>query len=185
MATSLSKGQITHPSVLGRCVFSTQGSAAPFLELDNVAAGSLRFVYYQPLKKDSMKFYSFDFRELDILPSQGSTKMSTAHSHNPVVSILTHDFTRICSPKPSSPILTGTILKQLNLAHLLMDSVIGAARHDEISPTSKSQSASAGHPLSASDSIAYLRSYTCFQPLLATLRQLQIPLREYFTSATS
>ncbi|OBZ76949.1 N-acetylglucosaminyl-phosphatidylinositol biosynthetic protein gpi1 [Grifola frondosa] len=172
----------THPSVLGRCMFPIQGSAAPSLELDNVAAGALRFVYYQPLKKDSMRFYSFDFRELDILPSQSSTKISTAHSHNPVVSILTHDFTRICSPKLSSPILTGTILNQLNLAHLLMDSVNRAARHDEISSSPKSQSASAGHPLTSSDSVAYLRPYTCFQPLVATLRQLQIPLREYFTS---
>ncbi|GBE83546.1 N-acetylglucosaminyl-phosphatidylinositol biosynthetic protein [Sparassis crispa] len=114
------------PAIVGRCYFSQQGKSSPsnpgidfFGDVNNSDHRvPTPFIYYVRPRREMMRFYSFDSRELDILPSHESTDVSCP-TKRPEISVLTHDFTRPAFM--SVPALDSRILGQLNVAELLTD----------------------------------------------------------------
>ncbi|KAI0718601.1 Gpi1-domain-containing protein [Cerioporus squamosus] len=118
------------PTILGHC--SGQRDASPILSLsegrysrgeDNFFAGGVQLVYYRRYKRQSMRFYSFNFSELDILPSQ-EARLVGSSGKNVDDCFLQADITRV-SPATSrkGSGLNAHVLSQVNLAHLLADIV--------------------------------------------------------------
>ena len=60
--------------------------------------GDTQLVLYRRHKRQSMRFYTFDFNELDILPSHDSNGALERPQKNPVDSHLAADPTRKGSP---------------------------------------------------------------------------------------
>lgn len=74
----------------------------------------MQLVMYRRHKRRSMRFYAFNFKELDILPSQESPEVSTRPK--PMISnqFLQADFTRSGSPGTRrGTALDGEVLSQV------------------------------------------------------------------------
>ncbi|TBU25742.1 N-acetylglucosaminyl transferase component-domain-containing protein [Dichomitus squalens] len=110
------------PVVLGHCRSrSSEGRSLEFSFLDdsqNLEVGQL--LVYRRHKRSSMRFYSFNFSELDILPSQESEGSDTRNVAALANESLAADFTRLgSSPKRKGAVFDAEVLSQANLAHLL------------------------------------------------------------------
>ncbi|RDX42865.1 Gpi1-domain-containing protein [Lentinus brumalis] len=109
------------PQILGR--YTKEAPHTLSFADRRYSAGTVQVVYYQRYKRQSMRFYSFNFSELDILPSQESRVVSSNGAEFDD-RFLQADFTRppsTTSRKGSG--LNADVLSQVNLAHLLADIV--------------------------------------------------------------
>ncbi|KAI1792425.1 Gpi1-domain-containing protein [Ganoderma leucocontextum] len=107
------------PVILGYCRPSS-GGHSPELSLDAHVSNGMQLVMYRRHKRQSMRFYAFNFNELDILPSQESTEFSLPGTAMTPNEFLRADFTRLGSPSTrKGTALDGEVLSQVNLAHLL------------------------------------------------------------------
>ncbi|KAI8989047.1 N-acetylglucosaminyl transferase component-domain-containing protein [Trametes punicea] len=118
------------PTVIGFCVASASNSIPPVLRIkerslhDDPSPDVLRCVLYRRHKRQSMRFYTFDFNELDILPSQESNGNSSPTSSRNAYALLDADFTRIqTSASRRGASLDAEVLSQANFARLLSDLV--------------------------------------------------------------
>ncbi|KAI0922868.1 hypothetical protein AcV5_009737 [Taiwanofungus camphoratus] len=115
------------PRILGLCEFAENknvngGLPNPSLQLESgsgILSRTYQIVYYKRPRRDLMQFYSFDFRELDILPAQHSHDAVRRYTLDEGDLDFKHDFTR---PSFSSSFDSG-VLNQLNLAQVLVDVV--------------------------------------------------------------
>ncbi|KAH9936698.1 Gpi1-domain-containing protein [Amylocystis lapponica] len=121
------KDPLQNPVIVGYYTQAESSHGSPFQlfgddEVSQTRMGTFtpRFVHYQRLKRDSMRFYSLDFRELDIHPSHEPLQ---PREHGPEQNMLfmENDFTR--SEFSSSGCLDSRVLNQLNTAQYLVDIV--------------------------------------------------------------
>ncbi|KAI0649851.1 N-acetylglucosaminyl transferase component-domain-containing protein [Trametes meyenii] len=116
----------TNPTVIGRCFppSSEEGAADLHLKEELNVKGDLQFVFYKRHRRQSMRFYAFDFNELDILPSQGSAHDRALSSASNLDAVLNADFTRFrTSYSRGRASLDWEVLRQANFAQLLADLV--------------------------------------------------------------
>ncbi|KAJ2974413.1 hypothetical protein NUW54_g11898 [Trametes sanguinea] len=123
-----------------RDMFSSQptviafGEAAPLLSPEDY-----RIVLYRRHRRHTMRFYAFDFNELDILPLQDSAHDPSPSSVKNAEAALQADFTRTqpaASRKGGS--LDAEVLSQANFAQLLADLVECQRQHRGVQPPAPS-----------------------------------------------
>ncbi|KAM5536827.1 hypothetical protein V8D89_009545 [Ganoderma adspersum] len=109
------------PTILGYCRPSS-GGRSPELSFDDniISSDGMQLILYQRHKRQSMRFYAFNFNELDIQPSQEATGVSTHSTRIMSNDFLKADFTRLGNPDArKGTTLNGEVLSQVNLAQLL------------------------------------------------------------------
>ncbi|KAH9903313.1 N-acetylglucosaminyl transferase component-domain-containing protein [Cubamyces lactineus] len=113
------------PSVIGTCEDPTSKDSLPkFLLSERPTGEAPHIVLYQRHRRQSMRFYAFDFSELDILPSQGSVHDPSPLSSKNANAVFATDFTRVRGSNPSrAHSLDGEVLNQANFAQLLAELV--------------------------------------------------------------
>ncbi|KAI0657593.1 N-acetylglucosaminyl transferase component-domain-containing protein [Cubamyces menziesii] len=113
------------PCVIGTCKAASPKNSLPTLSIRGTPSDQIsHFVMYQRHRRQSMRFYAFDFTELDILPSQGSVHDPLPLSSKNANAVLSADFTRVrnlAASRASS--LDAEVLNQANFAQLLADLV--------------------------------------------------------------
>ncbi|KAI0705470.1 N-acetylglucosaminyl transferase component-domain-containing protein [Earliella scabrosa] len=114
------------PVVLGHCNVSSKDQYPQISFVPELPGqDNLQFVLYRRHRRPSMRFYSFNFNELDILPSQDSdaTPSQLERSVQLANDSLAADITRRCTASTRSGVFDGEVLSQVNLAHFLSDLV--------------------------------------------------------------
>ncbi|RPD61557.1 Gpi1-domain-containing protein [Lentinus tigrinus ALCF2SS1-7] len=122
------------PTILGRCFVTRRAPPTLSFSDSRINLGSVQLVYYQRHKRQSMRFYSFNFSELDILPSQEAQKTLPVPSTDVHERSLKADFTRQTPRRGSA--LDGEVLSQVNLAHLFADIVDRQLGSAKLAPSS-------------------------------------------------
>lgn len=69
-----------------------------FVRLRSSSIVDFQIVLYQRHTRQSMRFYTFDFNELDILPLQDSAEDKSPTATKNANASLSADFTRTCGP---------------------------------------------------------------------------------------
>ncbi|KAI0772949.1 Gpi1-domain-containing protein [Trametes elegans] len=114
------------PTLIGYSVLPMERASLPLFRRlhpteDDVAC---QIVFYRRYRRQSMRFYAFDFSELDILPSQASAGDPIQVSMKNADAILCADFSRLHSPGARKGMsLDGAVLTQANFAQHLADMV--------------------------------------------------------------
>ncbi|KAI0672228.1 N-acetylglucosaminyl transferase component-domain-containing protein [Trametes maxima] len=135
----------TSPTIIGRCFPpSSQGAVADLHLKEELnikgCIGDLQFVLYKRHRRQSMRFYAFDFNELDILPSQGSAHDRAPSSASNLNTVLNADFTRPRAPRSQERTsLDWEVLLQANFAQLLADLVDRQLSSKQLSNSSTSR----------------------------------------------
>ncbi|PIL29188.1 hypothetical protein GSI_09237 [Ganoderma sinense ZZ0214-1] len=111
------------PAILGYCR-PDDGRRTPELSFDDdilpSGTAGIQLILYRRHKRQSMRFYAFNFNELDIQPSQEATGVSTYSTYLTHKDFLKADFTRVGNPDTrKGTALDGEVLSQVNLAQLL------------------------------------------------------------------
>ncbi|KAH9851050.1 N-acetylglucosaminyl transferase component-domain-containing protein [Lenzites betulinus] len=111
------------PAVLGYYEAAASTERHPKLRLNGALPGESEFelILYQRHRRQSMRSYTFDFSELDILPSQEVAKAQLPIAVKNATAALEADFTRSASPHNST--LDDEVLLQINFAQLFADIV--------------------------------------------------------------
>ena len=65
-----------------------------------------------------MRFYTFDFSEIDILPSQGPDDSASKLGQTPIDTNLAADFTREAPPVHERATFNGEVLSQVSIQSL-------------------------------------------------------------------
>ena len=74
----------------------------------------MQLILYRRHKRQSMRFYAFNFNELDIQPSQEATAVSTHSTRMIHNNFLKADFTRLGNPDTrKGTVLDGEVLSQV------------------------------------------------------------------------
>ncbi|EIW53284.1 Gpi1-domain-containing protein [Trametes versicolor FP-101664 SS1] len=118
------------PEIIGYCESTTQKRGYPKFRLsgieqeDSISIVDFQIVLYQRHTRQSMRFYTFDFNELDILPLQDSAEDKSPTATKNVNASLSADFTRTCGPASRrGSALDEEVLLQANFAQLFADIV--------------------------------------------------------------
>ncbi|KAI0634356.1 Gpi1-domain-containing protein [Trametes polyzona] len=114
------------PTIIGRCDAPTMEKGVPSLRFgDN--ASNYQIVEYRRHRRQSMRFYTFDFNEMDILPSQESIQDSSPGGKGGLNDdFLRGDFSRErAAGSRRGTTLDEEVLLQINYAQLLADIVDG------------------------------------------------------------
>ncbi|KAI9056489.1 Gpi1-domain-containing protein [Trametes sanguinea] len=119
-----------------RDMFSSQPAVIAFGETaPPLSREDYQIVLYRRHRRHTMRFYAFDFNELDILPLQDSAHDPSPTSIKHAEAALQADFTRA---QPAAPrrggLLDGEVLSQANFAQLLADLVERQRRHRDGQP---------------------------------------------------
>ncbi|OSD00521.1 Gpi1-domain-containing protein [Trametes coccinea BRFM310] len=130
------------PTIIGFCeppVSSRRGAPPSFRLVGNAPALStaegIQVVLYQRHRRQTMRFYAFDFTELDILPLQDSAHDPSPSSVKNAEAVLQSDFTRThAAASRRSASLDAEVLSQANFAQLLADLVERRSRMRDTQP---------------------------------------------------
>ncbi|KAI0363975.1 Gpi1-domain-containing protein [Pilatotrama ljubarskyi] len=146
----------------------------------------VQIVFYRRHKRQSMRFYAFDFNELDILPSQGSTCDAASVAVRNAEAVLYSDFSRPNTPASrKSSSLNEEVLRQANFAQFLADLV--DSRNAAASPpagveTGTITSSNIDASRSSLDSQRN-RQVSWFDSLWAMVRRVQPIVRDFSATA--
>ncbi|KAI0332188.1 Gpi1-domain-containing protein [Cubamyces sp. BRFM 1775] len=117
----------SRPSIIGMSKAPTSKDFLPTFIMNGTSTGqSCQLVMYQRHRRQSMRFYAFDFTELDILPSQGSVHDPSPLSSKNANAVFATDFTRprgTAASASQAGSLDAEVLNQANFAQLLADLV--------------------------------------------------------------
>ncbi|KAI0827292.1 N-acetylglucosaminyl transferase component-domain-containing protein [Trametes gibbosa] len=117
-----------NPVVIGYCEAPASTNRHIKFRLNGVSPDKSEFevLLYQRHRRQSMRFYTFDFSELDILPSQEATKEKVSTAVENANASLQADFTRPrCIASLKSTTLDDEVLLQMNYALFFADIVHG------------------------------------------------------------
>ncbi|OJT05908.1 N-acetylglucosaminyl-phosphatidylinositol biosynthetic protein gpi1, partial [Trametes pubescens] len=115
-----------NPAIIGHCEAPAAGQDYPRFRLSGIGQEKVDFqvVLYRRHTRQSMRFYTFDFNELDILPLQDSAQDKLPAATRNANASLEADFTRTRGPASQrGSALDEEVLLQANFAQLFADIV--------------------------------------------------------------
>ncbi|CDO68621.1 hypothetical protein BN946_scf184996.g52 [Trametes cinnabarina] len=111
------------PEVVGFCETTASNGASPYFRpagMPSALESDTQFVLYHRHRRPTMRFYAFDFNELDILPLQDSSDDPSPASTNNAEAALQSDFTRV---QAAASRRSASLDTEANFAQLLVDLV--------------------------------------------------------------
>ncbi|KAI0753342.1 N-acetylglucosaminyl transferase component-domain-containing protein [Daedaleopsis nitida] len=126
------------PHALGYCTQAARNHDPRIAIFPGVkSAENLQYVLYRRHRRQSMRFYSFNFSELDILPQHEVAELATLglNNHFGEAALLADPTRHLYAAPGKGSVFDGEVLSQVNLAHFLSEIVNGEIIGRRASPS--------------------------------------------------